>query len=134
MSVSREGKILSLEQKIEMCKLVERGESFRKIAESLGVDLSTVSDIYCSRRQLTDFVFHMDTSNSCSSRIKRALDRPISGPILQEKALAFSPKLGIDNFVASPGWLKVGMAYASLKFTVKSCLLIVRVSENLQGK
>ncbi|KRY31075.1 Jerky protein [Trichinella spiralis] len=113
MSISREGKILSLEQKIEMCKLVERGESFRKIAESLGVDLSTVSDIYCSRRQLTDFVFHMDTSNSCSSRIidekrqiKGALDRPISGPILQEKALAFSPKLGIDNFVASPGWLR----------------------------
>ncbi|KRY12515.1 Jerky protein [Trichinella patagoniensis] len=31
---------------------------------------------------------------------KRALDRPISGPILQEKALAFSPKL------ASPGWLR----------------------------
>ncbi|KRY12530.1 hypothetical protein T12_16147 [Trichinella patagoniensis] len=52
-----------------MCKLVERGESFRKIAESFGVDLSTVPDIYCSRRQLTDFVFHMDTSNSCSSRI-----------------------------------------------------------------
>ncbi|KRX50790.1 SWI/SNF-related matrix-associated actin-dependent regulator of chromatin subfamily E member 1 [Trichinella murrelli] len=74
---------------------------------TFGVDLSTVSDIYCSRRQLTDFVLHMDTSSSCSSRKsmkkasnsaldsavymwflqKRALDQPISGPILQEKAM-----------------------------------------------
>ncbi|XP_003377696.1 putative Trp operon transcriptional repressor [Trichinella spiralis] len=32
---------------------LERGESLRKIVESLGVGLSTVSDIYRSRRQLT---------------------------------------------------------------------------------
>ncbi|KRX69632.1 SWI/SNF-related matrix-associated actin-dependent regulator of chromatin subfamily E member 1 [Trichinella sp. T6] len=93
---------------------------------TFGVDLSTVSDIYCSGRQLTDFVLHMDTSSSCSSRKsmkkasnsaldsavymcflqKRALDQPISGPILQDKALAFSTKLGIDNFVANSGWLR----------------------------
>ncbi|KRX23784.1 Jerky -like protein-like [Trichinella nelsoni] len=68
----------------------------------------------------------MDASNSCSSRKsmkkaansaldsavymwflqKRALDQPISGPILQEKALDFSTKLSIDNFVASSGWLR----------------------------
>ncbi|KRX25995.1 Actin-binding LIM protein 1 [Trichinella nelsoni] len=49
------------EQTLEVCRLVERGESLRKIAENFGVDLSTVSDIYCSRRQLTGFVSHMDT-------------------------------------------------------------------------
>ncbi|KRY21292.1 Jerky -like protein-like [Trichinella patagoniensis] len=47
---------------------VERGESLRKIAESFGVGLFTVSDIYRSRRQLTGFVSQMDTSSSCSSR------------------------------------------------------------------
>ncbi|KRY38986.1 Jerky -like protein-like [Trichinella spiralis] len=121
MSTTRKRKVLSSEQKLEVCRLVERGESLRKIAESFGVGLFTVSDIYRSRRQLTDFVSHMDTSSSCSSRKlmkktsnsaldsaiymwflqKRALDEPI-----QEKALAFSTKLGIDNFVVSSGWLR----------------------------
>ncbi|KRX15968.1 hypothetical protein T07_14689 [Trichinella nelsoni] len=60
-----------------------------RIAESFGVGLFTVSDIYRSRRQLTDFVSHMDTSNSCSSR----------------KSMKKATKLGIDNIVASSGCL-----------------------------
>ncbi|KRZ55949.1 hypothetical protein T02_13724 [Trichinella nativa] len=38
---------------------MERGESLRKIAERFCVGLSTVSDIFRSRRQLTDVV-HFD--------------------------------------------------------------------------
>ncbi|KRY32488.1 hypothetical protein T01_15629 [Trichinella spiralis] len=60
MSTTIKRKVLSLEQKLEVCRLVENSESLRKITESFGV--STVSDIYRSRRQLTDFVSHMDTS------------------------------------------------------------------------
>ncbi|KRZ87823.1 Jerky protein [Trichinella sp. T8] len=109
------------EQKLEVCRLVERGELLRKIAESFGVSLSTVSDICCSRRQLTDFGFYMDTSSSCSSRNsmkkvsssapdspiymwflqKRALDRPIGGSILQEKALTFRTKLASKGQITS---------------------------------
>ncbi|KRX15907.1 Jerky -like protein-like [Trichinella nelsoni] len=83
----------------------KRDESLRKSANSFGVGLFIVSDIYRSRHQLTDFVLHVDTSSSCSSRKsmkksisrafdsaiylwflwKRALDQPISGPILQNK-------------------------------------------------
>ncbi|KRY12213.1 Jerky -like protein-like [Trichinella patagoniensis] len=37
MSTTRKRKVLSLEQKLEVCRLVEKGESFRKIAESFGV-------------------------------------------------------------------------------------------------
>ncbi|KRY59726.1 hypothetical protein T03_9444 [Trichinella britovi] len=64
MSTTRKRKVLSLKQKLEVSILVERGELLRKIAESFGVGLFTVSDIYRSRCQLTDFVSHMDTSNS----------------------------------------------------------------------
>ncbi|KRX49439.1 Jerky protein [Trichinella sp. T9] len=64
MSTTRKRKVLSLKQKLEVCILVERGELLRKIAESFGVSLFTVSDIYRSRCQLTDFVSHMDTSTS----------------------------------------------------------------------
>ncbi|KRX47057.1 Ras-related protein Rab-33 [Trichinella murrelli] len=42
-----------LEQKLKVNKRLDSGESFRKIAENVGVDLSTVSDICRSRRQLT---------------------------------------------------------------------------------
>ncbi|KRX70095.1 hypothetical protein T06_8627 [Trichinella sp. T6] len=45
-----------LEKKLEVCRLVERGESLRKIANSFVMGLFTVSDFYRSRRQLTDFV------------------------------------------------------------------------------
>ncbi|KRZ70830.1 Jerky protein [Trichinella papuae] len=97
MSTTR--KVLNLEQKLEMCRLVE----------SFGVGLSTISDIYRSRLQLS---LHMNTSSCCSSRKsmkkasnsaldsavymwffqKRALDQTISSPILQEKTLDFSTK------------------------------------------
>ncbi|KRZ40029.1 hypothetical protein T4C_4783, partial [Trichinella pseudospiralis] len=36
---------LSLEQKLEVCRQVESGESFRKIAKSFGVGLQTISDM-----------------------------------------------------------------------------------------
>ncbi|KRY41845.1 jerky protein [Trichinella spiralis] len=92
MSTTRKRKVLSLKQKTEVCILLERGELLRKIAESFGVGLFTVSDIYRSRRQLTDFVLHMDSSSSCSSRklMKKAsnsaLDSAIYMWFLQKRA------------------------------------------------
>ncbi|KRZ95047.1 hypothetical protein T08_6492 [Trichinella sp. T8] len=68
MSTTRNGKVLRLEQKLKVNKRLDSGESFRKIAENVGVDLSTVSDICCSRRQLCNFVSHMDTSSSCARK------------------------------------------------------------------
>ncbi|KRY51398.1 putative ubiquitin-conjugating enzyme E2 21 [Trichinella britovi] len=93
---------ISLKRITREFKDVTSSPDLRKIAESFGLDLYTVSDIYRSRRQLTDFVSHVDTSSSCSSRKsmkkvsnsalnsaiymwflqKRALDQPISGPVL----------------------------------------------------
>ncbi|KRY75156.1 Tigger transposable element-derived protein 7 [Trichinella pseudospiralis] len=97
-------KALNLEQKLEVCRLVESGESFRRIAESFGDCLFTISDIYRSRRQLIDLISLMDI---IVIRVaKRALGQPISGFILQEEALVFSTKLGIDDFVANSGWLR----------------------------
>ena len=37
--------------------------------------------------------------------VNRALNLPISGPLIQEKALSVAEKLGIANFKASNGWL-----------------------------
>ncbi|KRZ31085.1 hypothetical protein T4B_13457 [Trichinella pseudospiralis] len=66
-------KALNLEQKLEVCRLVESGESSRRIAESFGECLFTISDIYRSRRQLIDLVIisyhgYYCHSSSCLSR------------------------------------------------------------------
>ncbi|KRZ40028.1 hypothetical protein T4C_4783 [Trichinella pseudospiralis] len=45
VSTTRKRKVLSLEQKLEVCRQVESGESFRKIAKSFGVGLQTISDM-----------------------------------------------------------------------------------------
>ncbi|KRX27625.1 Jerky protein [Trichinella nelsoni] len=83
MSTTRKREVFSLEKKLEVCRLVERDESLRKIAESFGVGLSTVSDMYRSRHQLTDFMLHMDTSSSCSSRksMKKASNSALNSAI-----------------------------------------------------
>ncbi|KRX61560.1 Tigger transposable element-derived protein 2 [Trichinella sp. T9] len=115
MCTIRKRKVLSLKQKLEVCKRVDSSVLFRKIAEDLGVGMSIIPDICRSQCHLSNF--NMDTSNSCSSRKslkkasnnaldseiymwflrKLALDQPISGPICQEKALVFSTKLDVDN-------------------------------------
>ncbi|KRZ07123.1 Jerky -like protein-like [Trichinella zimbabwensis] len=84
MSTTR--KVLSLEQKLEVCRLVE----------SFGVGLSTISGIYRSRLLLSAFVLHMNISSCCSSRksMKKASNS------------ALDSALGIDSFVASSGWLR----------------------------
>ncbi|KRY80398.1 hypothetical protein T4D_17157 [Trichinella pseudospiralis] len=66
-------KALNLEQKLEVCRLVESGESSRRIAESFGECLFTISDIYRSRRQLINLVIisyhgYYCHSSSCLSR------------------------------------------------------------------
>ncbi|KRZ66732.1 Jerky protein [Trichinella papuae] len=116
MSTTR--KVLNLEQKLEMCRLVE----------SFGVGLSTISDIYRSRLQLS---LHMNTSSCCSSRKsmkkasnsaldsavymwffqKRALDQTISSPILQEKTLDFSTKFGTLNDLIRKEGYNVDLEY-----------------------
>ncbi|KRX69519.1 Jerky -like protein-like [Trichinella sp. T6] len=113
MCTIRKRKVLSLKQKLEVCKRVDRGVLFRKIISVEG--MSIIPDICRSQCHLSNF--NMDTSNSCCSRKslkkalnnaldseiymwflrKLALDQPISGPICQEKALVFSTKLGVDN-------------------------------------
>lgn len=55
-------------------------------------------------------------TNDCASTLDRVVfewfcrarshSLPVSGPILQEKALEISKKVGLDNFKASNGWLQ----------------------------
>ncbi|KRZ01617.1 Deoxyribonuclease-2-alpha, partial [Trichinella zimbabwensis] len=65
MSTTRKRKVLSLKQKLEVCKRDDSGVLFGKIAENFGLRLSTIQDIYCSQRRLSNF--NMDTSSAAAS-------------------------------------------------------------------
>ncbi|KRZ52530.1 hypothetical protein T02_12446 [Trichinella nativa] len=56
MCTTRKRKFLSLEQKLDLCRLVERGESLKKI----DVGLAKVSDFYRSRRKKGMIVHNTD--------------------------------------------------------------------------
>ncbi|KRY29051.1 hypothetical protein T01_12247 [Trichinella spiralis] len=68
MSNSGTGKVLSLEQKLEVCQQVGSGESFRKNAENFGLGVSTITDIYQSRRYRSNFNFEKIDGKSVKKR------------------------------------------------------------------
>ncbi|KRZ66952.1 hypothetical protein T10_10916, partial [Trichinella papuae] len=69
---------------------VNSGELFRKIAENFGVGVSTITDIYRSRRHLSNF--NMDTSSSCFSRksMKKASNNALDSPLEMSKNFELS--------------------------------------------
>lgn len=119
---------VSMEQKLDALKRLENGESVNKIALELNVGRSTVlgwkkkkSDIesWCVKRICTESIKERKTMK-CSEyekvsealyqwfRVQRDMGTPISGPILQEKAIKFYDELkdeGESGFTASNGWL-----------------------------
>lgn len=119
---------VSMELKFDALKRLEKGENANKIALELNVGRSTVlgwknkkSEIesWCLKRICTDSIkdrktmkcaVHEKVSEALYQwfRVHRDKGTPISGPILQEKALKFYEELKEDGdtaFQASNGWL-----------------------------
>lgn len=114
-------------KKLEALSRVDKGEPLKKIAYELGVGTSTVSDWKKNRKTIEDFWSKSISNDSLDDRrnVKKAkldtLDEalfvwfcterdrglPISGPIIQQKALQLNAKLpdGDPDFTASQGWL-----------------------------
>lgn len=136
---------------------MDSGETLKKLAIELGVGEVTVVDWRRNRAKLEQWY---STKASCSTANKKSkcTDRktmktsdyektsealylwfsaqrskgsPISGPMIQEKAIFFRKEFqeGEDNFSASSGWLdrwKKDTECASLKSVEKSYRLIVK--------
>ncbi|KRY31805.1 Jerky protein [Trichinella spiralis] len=103
MCTIRKRKVLSLKQKLEVCKRVDSGVSFRKIAEDFDVGMSIIPNICRSQRHLSNF--NMDTSNSCSSR--KSLQKASNNALDSEIYMWFLRKLALDQPIsASSGWLR----------------------------
>lgn len=118
--------VVSMQKRLEAIFRMDKGETLKSIAAEYGVGATTVGDWKKNRIKIEDFCSKMVAKDSLGDRStartakNEALDEslflwfrqerdrgvPISGPILQEKALSLNKKLGGDpSFTASSGWL-----------------------------
>lgn len=127
MATKRKKIVLSIKDKLEALKRLDKGETLQKVADHYGVGRRTVGDWkkrrlelekWCSSRVTeTAFKDRKTMKNSDYEKVSEALyiwftqfrDKgvPISGPILKEKALQFQKEFneGDADFTASVGWL-----------------------------
>ena len=123
-SPKRVRKDLTLKDKIN---LIDESEKLPKVTQKelsvkFGIGTTTVSDIL-KRKEFYRKQFKEDASSKRQRFISeskfgdlnetvfkwfqqaRSKNIPISGPIIQEKALQFARELGYNDFKASSGWL-----------------------------
>ena len=127
-SSKRKRKVLSVEQKLEICRRLRGGTSITALSKELELGKSTICDIKRNEGRLTRFAAKMDSTEGSMKRKtmkmasdtrlddavflwfaqKRSQGVPVSGPILMAKALELNAKInpGDEKFKASTGWLK----------------------------
>ena len=121
---SKKRKVMTLDERRRVIQFSNQGESARKIAERFGVGKTQVQTIIGNKEAISK-----EWESGLSGKIKytqarktryenlnklvwqwfstpRAKEVPISGRLLQSKALIFSMALGEDDFMASNGWLE----------------------------
>ncbi len=128
ISLKRKRVVLTVEQKLEVLKMIDNFTSYTIICEKYNIGRSTVSDIKKSREKLLKFtrvIKEMGTSRKVKVmklgddplldqavyvwfKQKRMEGVPITGPLLCEKAVVLYKSLHKDaqasDFLASEGW------------------------------
>lgn len=127
MGDKRKKVVVTMEEKLRSIKRLDAGESAKKIAGELGVGKSTVGDWKKNRHEIEKWCAAQASGSGIKVRktmltgkhreVEEALflwhqhlrgkGLPVSGPMLQEKALKFKTEIeGADiEFTASDGWL-----------------------------
>ena len=113
----------SLQQKSEALLCIQKGESQHKLAEQYGVSKTTIANIKKNEHSITNYV-----ESNCSQNRKRKMRKteneevnnfmleffikcraqniPVTGPMLQAKAVEIASSLQTEKFAASKGWLE----------------------------
>ncbi|XP_071043106.1 jerky protein homolog-like [Parasteatoda tepidariorum] len=135
MSSNKKKRVVSIETKLEAIQRLDKGESIKKVARDLGVGAVTVGDwkrkrneieiwsaekANCSLRKTMKKCEFEKTSESLFLWITHLREKgsPISGPMLQAKALDFNKLFYAgEHFIASSGWLEKEIWKLSIKYT-----------------
>lgn len=127
MGDKRKKVVVTLEEKLQAIKRMDCGESVNKIALELGVGKTTVGDWRRNRAEIEKWCSKQASDSGVKVRktmqqgkhveVEEALylwyenlrgkGLPVSGPLLQEKAIQFKKQIKGDDgeFTASDGWL-----------------------------
>uniref|UniRef100_A0A8C3WRQ9 Jrk helix-turn-helix protein n=1 Tax=Catagonus wagneri TaxID=51154 RepID=A0A8C3WRQ9_9CETA len=118
--------VLTLKEKMDVCRRLERGESRRALMQEYNVGMSTLYDIRAHKAQLLRFCAGSDSDKALAQRrtlhtpklerldrvlyewflVKRAEGVPVSGPMLIEKAKDLYEQMQLtEPCVFSGGWL-----------------------------
>lgn len=118
--------VLTLKEKMDVCRRLEKGESRRALMQEYNVGMSTLYDIRAHKAQLLRFFASSDSDKALAQRrtlhtpklehldrvlyewflVKRAEGVPVSGPMLIEKAKDFYEQMQLtEPCVFSGGWL-----------------------------
>lgn len=125
--VKRKRKVVTIAQKLEAIKRLDQGNLLKNVASDYGVGVSTVAEWRQKRNKLEQWSSVLASPNVKRKSMKsgeynkidealylwftqqRDKGTPLSGPILQEKAISISEDLPVreapDTFTASDGWL-----------------------------
>ena len=121
--MSRKRKVLTLEERVSVLKKVGDGKSCRSIALELGVGKTQIQSIVKEKDELMKRWESGSRADAKYSKPRtasyedidevmwewftkaRAKNIPVSGRMIQEKALMFAGEMGHLGFTASNGWL-----------------------------
>ena len=120
----RKRRILTLEERVAVLKKIDSGQSCRGVASELGVGKTQIQGIV---RDKDDILRRWEAGERSDKKYTKArkvgyeeLDKvvwewftraratniPVSGKLIQERALMYAGELGHANFTASNGWLE----------------------------
>ena len=120
-------KVLSLLERVKIVERSDKGESCLAIARSLGVGKTRIQSIIREKESIKRRWQAGESGEGKTSKIKktalatiddgvwnwfceaRRRNIPVTGRLIQEKALCLSLDEGIDDFQASNGWLSKWM-------------------------
>ena len=122
--VNRKRKVLTLEERVKAVKLSNNGESARKIAQTLGVGKTQIQSVILDKEAILKECKTGQSSTRKYLKVRKTpyeqLNKlvwerfcitqskgvPVSGTLLQQKALMFSMQFGHNDFMALNGWLE----------------------------
>ena len=138
MSTSRKRiEVLTLAERINEIKRSEKGGKSIAIATSLGIGKTQIQSIILDKENLKErWEKGEDAGRKTVKRMKcmfgdlndrvfdwfceaREKNVPLTGALIQEKALLLSVQMNHDSFTASNGWLQKWL----LRYNIRSCTL-----------
>ena len=135
---SRKRKVLTLAERVAVLNKIDSGMSCRSVAEELGVGKTQIQNIVKEQEDIRKRWASGECSDKKYAKVRKTgyeeLDRvvwewftrarakniPVSGRLIQERAVMYASELGIERFSGSNGWLEKWQKRHNVRMSVLS--------------